>query len=181
MGSFEEYEKAVRSGAWKPTKTEPEHKPYQHPDSVFAGDKVPPLSPSPQKGSSWKSKAGLIAALLAALGSGYLINQDDPRQFVEKELSEIHLPDFMIADAEPLKTQVIEVEKIVYRDNPYKAEQSAALEKIRAWERLTLEVIKGHNRALDSGHKSRICITLGDPQKCFTERVRVNTSPARLQ
>jgi hypothetical protein len=155
---IDRYAEEIRSGGNSYTSTK---RPEMHPDSLF-NEKV-------EEPSKKKVSISIISSVLLFILSALMVysafnvdkimhdpvtSEDLEREFV----ADIGVP-------EDIEDVGIELKS----EPQYVKEQSAALERVRAWERLTRRLIdKFFSEPIPSGHMRKLCITTGSKTNCRT-------------
>ena len=140
MSTFNDYEKAVRSGR---------HEPYVHPDNAYH------TKANQEEPKKWNKSylkylpyLFLILSLLLLFFSFYLLKtKQDPMSYIQDK-------------AQDLKT-------IYLNSSDYKDDQRAALERLSAMERLASKALDDYYHAVRNGipHPG-LCITTGGRKTC---------------
>jgi len=157
-GSIDEYMKARRSGG------------YIHPESkkIYEEEKIPldldpndPWAPAKPFKLNWK-KTGIILLILMLIFIGWKKAKDNPEiiEQVKNTITE------QIEDVNLFTT----TKEILVESSPipqYADAQLVALEKIKAWERITAAAIeKFYATPVQSGYKRTLCIVVDGDTSC---------------
>ena len=152
--AIEKYLKAKRSGA------------YQHPESKKIYDEGPVGQPPGPTDGKTKVPVKTIGSILLALAlfgsSGLMINELFNQQPISQTKQDFDLDDIIrvIDDGD-------DVAEITPSVTNYVGEQTVALAKIAAWERMTREVVRQYfERPIAPGYKRTLCITLDGQKHC---------------
>lgn len=135
---LDQYAEAVRSGGRSISEAEPTI--------------IPPTKNN--KKEIAKIVGGIILAVLLIGTSGFMLYKalktNKPQKTEKEFFADIGWPEDLTIETEPHYTEV----------------QASALEEIRAWERLSREVIhKFFNEPIPKGYKRRLCISIGPGDK----------------
>jgi len=161
-GSIETYLNAKRSGA------------YQHPDQkkVFeegpaygAKEKLPIGDQLPKKSILWT----LLLMLMASGSTYYAFNPQEAKEAID---SRIESPIFSGDEVEQIEV----VEKDQIPKNDYRVQQDLAFEKLRAWERLTQDIVdKFFATPVQPGYKRTLCISMNGEKHCRTRKAPIQS------
>lgn len=181
--SIEKYMRARRSGAYvhpesKKIFDEGPVKPKTIREMEDIAHKIVKIKKEQEFKWNWKRIIWIVIILLGLL-TAYRWYKDQPEKVAEvKEsiVSQFENNDFFTktkeikVDREPVEVAPQPKPEIRYIENPsYVLQQKLAFEKLRAWERVTKEVVKRFfGTPVQSGYKRSLCISVDGNTKCKT-------------